>query len=142
MQNTKNNPTTKNYTISLSKEIGKLWIANDINPFRVPFLLFYDKELGHDVGNVMTCGATNDILDILAAGETRMNLDLRIASERVVLPGYVEFELVQAFNLSAKYLVNNCPERPQMIAWVNSSVRVIFKDYPLFAYIKKAERTK
>lgn len=142
MQNTKNKPTTKNYTISLSKVIGKLWIANDINPFRKPFELFYDKELGHDVGNVMTCGATNDILDILAAGETRMSIDLRIATERIAMSGYVEFEFVQAFNLSAKYLVNNCPGRPQMIAWVNSSARVIFKDYPLFAYIKKAEMTE
>lgn len=137
MQNTRTNPTTKNYTISLNKEIGTLWIVGDINPFRKSFELFFDKELGHDVGKIMTCGATNDILDILAGGEKSMDVDLRISSERVALPGYVEFELAQPFNLSAKYYVRNCPGCPQLIAWVGSSVREIFNGYPAFAYIRK-----
>ena len=138
MQNTKNKQTTKNYTISMSKEIGKLWIVGDINPFRKPFAIFYDKELGHDVGKVMTCGAANDVLDILAAGEKRMDIDLRISSERVSLPGYVEFELARPCSLSAKYFVNNCPGKPRLEAWVGASAREIFREYPAFAYIKNS----
>lgn len=137
MQNTKNNQTTKNYTLTLSKEIGKLWILQDINPFRKPFELFYDKELGHDVGKVMTCSATNYVLDIIAGDDKRMDVEIVISTDRIKLPDYVEFELVTPCALAAKYYVNNCPGCPQMIAWVNASAREIFRAYPAFAYIKK-----
>ena len=137
MQNTKNNTTTKNYTLTLTKEIGKLWILKDIHPFRKNFELFFDQDLGHDIGRVMTCGCTNHVLDILAGEEKRIEIDFRTAKERMDLPGYVEFELVKPCSLAAEYLVNNCPGRPQMQAWVNASVRQIFREYPAFAYIKK-----
>jgi hypothetical protein len=67
-----------------------------------------------------------------------MSIELKISEERLNLPGFVEFELVAPFNLSAKYHVNNCPGCPQMEAWFNSSVKEIFRQYPTFAYIKKA----
>ena len=66
-----------------------------------------------------------------------MVIDLKISKERVNLPEYVEFELVQSYNLAAKYLVNNCPGRPQLEAWFNASIKEVVKQYPTFAYIKK-----
>lgn len=137
MQNTKKTPTTKNFTITLSKEIGNIWIIEDITPFHKKFKQFFDKELGHDIGKLMTCGCPNYVLDILAGDVKRMDIDLRLAEERLDLPDFVEFELVEPCSLSAKYLVNNCPGRPQLIAWANGSTKEIFNEYPAFAYIKK-----
>lgn len=137
MQKIKNNPTTKNYTLTLTKEIGKLWILKDIDPFRKNFERFFDEDLGHDIGKLMTCGCTNYVLDILAGEEKKMLIDLRIASERVDMPGYVEFELKDPCRLAAKYHVNNCPGKPQLQAWVSSSAKEILREYPAFAYIKK-----
>ena len=74
---------------------------------------------------------------ILAGEEKRIEIDFRTAKVRMDLPDYVEFELVKPCSLAAEYLVNNCPGRPQMQAWVNASVRQIFREYPAFAYIKK-----
>lgn len=136
MQNTKDTTTT-NYTLTLTKEIGNLWILKDINPFRTNFERFFDEKLGHDIGKLMTCGCTNYVLDILAGEDKKMVIDFRMAHDRVELPGFVEFELVEPGRLAAKYHVNNCPEKPQLQAWVNDSARVIFKEYPKFAYIKR-----
>ena len=129
---------TTNYTLSLSKKIGKLWILEDVTPFFKPFKTYYFQEMGHDICKVTTSGTGNMVLDILADGDTEMNIELRISEERLNLPGFVEFELVAPFTLSAKYHVNNCPGCPQMEAWFNSSVKEIFRQYPTFAYIKKA----
>ena len=129
---------TTNYTLSISKKIGKLWILEDVTPFFKPFKTYYFQEMGHDICKVTTSGTGNMVLDILADGDTEMNIELRISEERLNLPGFVEFELVAPFNLSAKYHVNNCPGCPQMEAWFNSSVKEIFRQYPTFAYIKKA----
>lgn len=136
MQNTKNT-TTNNHTLTLTKEIGKLWILKDINPFRKNFNQFFNENLGHDIGKLMTCGCTNYVLDILAGEDKNMVIDFRMAQERVELPGFVEFELIEPGSLTAKYHVNNCPGKPQLQAWVNDSVKVIFKEYPKFAYIQK-----
>lgn len=142
MQNTKNTTTT-NHALTLTKEIGKLWALKDITPFISPsnksFKRFFDEDMGHDIGKLMFCGCANYVLDILAGDDTMIKIELRIASERVALPGYVELELARSFNLSAKYLVNNCPECPQMIAWVDAAARQLLKEYPKFAYIKKYE---
>lgn len=136
MQNTKNTNTT-NHTLTLTKEIGKLWILKDINPFRKNFNQFFNENLGHDIGKLMTCGCTNYVLDILAGEDKNMVIDFRMAQERMELPGFVEFELIEPGSLAAKYYVNNCPGKPQLQAWVNDSVKVIFKEYPKFAYIQK-----
>jgi len=136
MQNAKNT-TTRNHTLTLTKEIGKLWILKDIEPFRKNFERFFDDNLGHDIGKLTTCGCTNYVLDILAGEDKTMVIDFRMAQERVELPGFVEFELVEPGSLAAMYHVNNCPGMPQLKAWVNDSVRVIFNEYPKFAYIKR-----
>ena len=141
MQKTKNTPTTKNYTITLTKEDGKLWILKDIQPFFNPlnksFQQYYFEDMGHDIGKLMACGCTNYVLDVLAGEEKEMDIELRIASERIELPGFVEFELKVPYKLSAMYHVNNCPDNPQLEAWVNASLKQIFRQYPIFAYIKK-----
>lgn len=129
---------TTNHTLSLSKKIGKLWVLEDVTPFFKPFKTYYFQEMGHDICKVTTSGTGNMVLDILADGDTEMNIELKISEERLNLPGFVEFELVAPFNLSAKYHVNNCPGCLQMEAWFNSSVKEIFRQYPTFAYIKKA----
>lgn len=134
-----NNQQTRNYTLTLAKEIGKLWQLKDITPFGMRFESFYDKVLGHDVGKILACGCENYVLDILAGEDKRMDIDLRLAKERIDMPGYVEFELVTPCTLSAKYLVNNCPGRPQLIAWLGASTKDFFKDYPAFAYIRKQQ---
>jgi len=128
---------TTNYTLSLSKKIGKLWILEDVTPFVKPFKTYYFQEMGHDIGKITTSGTGNMVLDVLAGGDTEMKLELRMSDERLNLPDFVEFELVAPFKLSAKYLVNNCPDYPQLEAWFNASIKQIFKKYPPFAYIKK-----
>ena len=128
---------TTNYTLSLSKKIGKLWVLEDVTPFFKPFKTYYFQEMGHDICKVTTSGTGNMVLDILAGGDTEMKLELRISDERIKLPDFVEFELIEPFKLSAKYHVNNCPGCPQLEAWFNASVKEIFRAYPAFAYIKK-----
>ena len=137
MQKTMNKPTTKNHVLSLTKEIGNLWIIEDINPFGKKFDRFFDEKLGHDISKLTFIGAANYVLDILAGDAKRMDIELCMASERMDLPDCVEFALSDTGSLSAKYLVNNCPGEPQMLAWISSSAKQIFKDYPAFAYIKK-----
>lgn len=127
----------KNYKLTLAKEIGNLWTLKDITPFRKPFEVFYDKDLGRDIGKLMTICAANLVLDTIAGDDRSMEVDLKLSAERMKLPSYVEFELVQPFNLSAKYHVNNCPGHPQMIAWFNASAKDIFAGFPAFAYIRK-----
>lgn len=128
---------TTNYTLSLSKKTGKLWVLEDVTPFFKPFKTYYFQEMGHDICKITTSGTGNLVLDILAGGDTEINVELRISDERINLPGFVEFELVAPFNLSAKYLVNYCPGCPQMEAWFNASIKQIVKRYPPFAYIRK-----
>lgn len=129
---------TTNYTLSLSKKTGKLWVLEDVTPFFKPFKTYYFQEMGHDICKITTSGTGNLVLDNLAGGDTEINVELRISDERIInLPGFVEFELVAPFNLSAKYHVNNCPGYPQLEAWFNASIKQIFKKYPPFAYIKK-----
>lgn len=136
MQNTKNTTTT-NHTLTLSREMGRLWILKDIKPFRKNFERFFEENLGHDIGKLVTCGCPNYVLDILADEDKKMDIDFRMAQERVELPGFVEFELVETGNQAAKYHVNDCPGKPQLEAWVSDSFKQIFKEYPRFAYIKK-----
>lgn len=137
MQNTKNTTATKNYTLTFTKEIGKLWILKDFDPLGKSFARFFEENLGHDIGKLMTVGCPNYVLDTLADGQKRLEIDLRISPERVELPGFVEFELVGTGSLSAKYYVNDCPGKPQLEAWVSNTVKAFLKDYPAFAYIKK-----
>lgn len=137
MQKTKNNPTTKNYTLTFTKEIGKLWILKDFDPLGKSFARFFEENLGHDIGKLIAIGCPNYVLDILAGEQKQLEIDLRISPERVELPGFVEFELVGTGSLSAKYYVNDCPGKPQLEAWVSNTVKAFLKDYPAFAYIKK-----
>ncbi len=127
---------TKNYTLSLSKKTGKLWMLDDVTPFQKKFQNYFFDEMGHDLCKITACGAGNYVLDILAGGENEMKIDLRISEERVDLPAFVEFELVDPGNLAAKYYVNNCPGQPQLQAWFNASIKEIVKKYPPYAYIK------
>ena len=131
------NTMQKNHTLTLTKEIGNLWIIEDIIPFGKKFDRFFDEKLGHDISKLTFIGAANYVLDILAGDAKRMDIELCMASERMDLPDCVEFALADTGSLSAKYLVNNCPGEPQMVAWISSSAKQIFKDYPAFAYIKK-----
>ena len=128
---------TKNYTLTFTREIGRLWILKDIDPFRTNFERFFQEVLGHDIGKLMTCGCTNFVLDILAGGDRKMGIDLRMASERMEMPGYVEYELMETAPLAARYHVNNCPGMPQLQAWVDDSARVLFREFPKFAYFRK-----
>ena len=127
----------KNHTLTLTKEIGKLWIIEDINPFGKKFEKFFDENLFHDISKITFIGAANEVLDILAGDAKRMEIELCMAPKRMDLPGCVEFARVDIGSLSAKYHVNNCPGKPQLEAWIGSSCKEIFKDYPAFAYIKK-----
>ena len=127
---------TKNYTLTFSKKIGKLWMLDDVTPFQKKFQNYFFDEMGHDLCKITACGAGNYVLDILAGGGTEMKIDLRISEERVDLPAFVEFELVDPGNLAAKYYVNNCPGQPQLQAWFNASIKEIVKKYPPYAYIK------
>lgn len=133
-----NKPNTKNYTLCFSKNFGKLWMLDDVTPFPKKFQTFFTDDMGHDFLKLTACGAENRVLDILASGETEMRIDLVVAEERLNMPGYVEFELVEAGKLAAKYYVNNIPNHPQFIAWPSNTVKTIIRAYPAFAYIKKA----
>lgn len=137
MQKTNNTIATKNYTLTFTKEIGKLWILKDFAPFGKSFERFFDENLGHDIGKLVTVGCANYVLDTLAGEEKKVVIDLQITPERANKPDYVEFELADTGSLSAKYLVNNCPGKPQLEAWLSNTVKAFLKAYPAFAYIKK-----
>lgn len=128
---------TTDYTLTFSKKIGKLWMLDDVTPFPKRFQTYFFDEMGHDFCKITACGAGNYVLDILAEGGTELAIELKISKERVSLPDYVEFELIQPYDLSAKYHVNNCPGCPQLEAWFNASIKQIVRQYPPFAYIKK-----
>ena len=125
------------HILTLTKEVGKLWIIEDINPFGKKFDRFFDENLGHDISKLTFIGAANYVLDVLAGEEKRMDIELCMASEKMDLPGYVEFARVDTGSLSAKYYVNDCPGKPQLEAWISSACKQIFKEYPAFAYIKR-----
>ena len=137
MQKTTNKPATKNHILTLNKEIGNLWTLRDITPFGKKFEQFFEENLGHDISKLTVISAVSYVLDILSGGEKQMDVELCLAEERLTLPGYVEFALVDPGRQAAKYYVNNCPGCPQLQAWVNASIKKFFKDYPAFAYIKK-----
>lgn len=137
MQKTNNTIATKNYTLTFTKEIGKLWILKDFAPLGKNFARFFDENLGHDIGKLITVGCPNYVLDHLAGEDKLLEIDLRIAPERVKLLDFVEFERVETGSQSAKYLVNNCPDNPQLEAWVSNTAKAFLKEYPAFAYIKK-----
>lgn len=105
-------PNTTDDTLTLSKKIGKLWLLDDVTPFPKRFQTYFFEDMGHDFCKITACGAGNYVLDILAKGETEMVINLKISKDRVNLPDYVEFELIQSSNLAAKYHVNNCPGCP------------------------------
>lgn len=128
---------TKNYTLTLTKEIGKLWILKDFAPLGKNFERFFEENLGHDIGKLVSIGCPNYVLDILAGEDKKMEIELKVAAEREELPGFVEFELVAPYRLSAKYYVNNCPGKPQLEAWVSNTAKDFLKEYPAFAYIRK-----
>ena len=135
----------KNHTITLTKEIGKLWIIEDINPFDIKatnplgmkFSRFYEEELFHDISKLTFIGAANYVLDIISVEDKRMDIELCISTEKLNLPGCVEFVRVDIGGLTAKYLVNNCPGTPQLETWISHACKEIFGEYPAFAYIKK-----
>lgn len=137
MQNTKKNSAGKTITVTLSKEIGKLWIIKDVNPFHTKFERFYEEDLFHDISKLTAIGGTNYVLDILAGEDKLMDIELIMADERQDFPGCVEFQLADTGFQAARYLVNGCPGRPQLEAWVNAPFRQIFREYPAFAYIRK-----
>lgn len=137
MQKNTNKTASKTYTLTLTKEIGTLWIIEDIKPFGKKFEKFYDEDLSHDVSKITSIGAANYVLDILAGDERRMDIELCMSAERMDVPGYVEFALVEPGHLAAKYHVNHCPGEPQLVAWISAAARQIFKEYPIFAYVKK-----
>ena len=130
---------TTDYTLTFSKNYGRLWMLDDITPYYTRFQKHFADKMGNDNLKLTVIAAANRVLDILAGGETEMKIELRIAEERVKLPDYVEFERVDIGTNAAKYLVNGCPGAPQMIAWTNASVKEIIKDYPAFAYIRKKD---
>ena len=93
--------------------------------------------MGHDLLKLTVGVVGSKVLDILAEGVKEMNVELVTSDERIKMPGYVEFELVNEGNLASKYYVNNCPGKPQLEAWFNGTVRQIIKTFPAFAYIRK-----
>ena len=137
MQKTNNAITTKNYTLTFTKETGKLWILKDFAPLGKNFARFFDENLGHDIGKLITVGCPNYVLDLLAGEDTQLVVDLRVAPEKTDLPGFIEFERVDTGSLSAKYYVNNCSGKPQLEAWVSDTAKAFLKDYPKFAYISR-----
>lgn len=137
MQKTNNTPATINHTLSLVKDAGNLWMLRDITPFRMSFGRFFDEKLGHDFCKLTVISAANYVLNTLAGDLREMDIELRMSSERLSLPDYVEFALIEPGRLSSRYHVNNCPGCPQLQAWVSDSAKVIFQEYPAFAYIRK-----
>lgn len=132
-----NKPNTINRTLTLSKNYGKLWMLDDVQPYYKKFQAHFDEKMGHDLLKLTVGVVGSKVLDILAEGVKEMNVELVTSDERIDMPGYVEFELVDEGNLASKYFVNNCLGKPQLEAWVNGSIREIIKTFPAFAYIKK-----
>ena len=126
-----------NLTLTFSKNYGKLWMLDDVTPYYKKFQTHFDEKMGHDLLKITVGIVGSKVLDILADGKTEMAVELVTSDERVKMPGYVEFELVNAGNLASKYHVNDCPGMPQLEAWINASIREIIKTFPAFAYIKK-----
>lgn len=132
-----NKPNTTTRTLTLSKNYGKLWMLDDVQPYYKKFQTHFDEKMGHDLLKLTVGVVGSKVLDILAEGVKEMNVELVTSDERINMPGYVEFELVNEGNMASKYYVNNCPGKPQLEAWFNGSVRQIIKTFPAFAYIKK-----
>lgn len=130
-------PNTINRTLTLSKNYGRLWMLDDVQPFYKKFQTHFDEKMGHDLLKLTVGVVGSKVLDILADGATEMAVELVTSDERLQLADYVEFELVEQGHLAAKYYVNNCPGKPQLEAWFNTSVREIIKAFPAFAYIRK-----
>lgn len=128
---------TINRTLSLSKNIGNLWMLDDVTPYYKKFQTHFDEKMGHDLLKLTVGVVGSKVLDILADGATEMAVELVISDERADMPGYVEFELADAGNLASKYYVNGCPGMPQLEAWINASVKEIIKSFPTFAYIRR-----
>lgn len=131
---------TKNLTLSLSKEIGNLWIVTDVDPLPSvkKFPKFFEEDLDNDIAKLTTFGAVTLVLDILAGEDKVMDVDVVMADARVDLPGSVEFELVDPGVMAAKYFVNNCPGHPRLIAWMNVSAKQLIRGFPAFAYVRRA----
>ena len=53
---------TTNYTLSLSKKTGKLWILEDVTPFFKPFKTYYFQEMGHYICKITTSGTGEELL--------------------------------------------------------------------------------
>jgi hypothetical protein len=126
-----------NRTLTFSKNIGNLWMLDDIQPYYKRFQTHFDEEMGHDLLKLTVGVVGSKVLDILADGAKKMDIEMVTSEERIQMPGYVEFELVNEGNLASKYYVNDCPGMPQLEAWVNGSVKEIIKSYPAYAYIRR-----
>ena len=124
-------------TLSFSKNYGKLWMLDDVTPYYKKFQTHFDEKMGHDLLKLTVGVVGSKVLDILADGAKEMDIELVTSDERIMMPGYVEFELADSGHLASKYYVNNCPGMPQLEAWVNGSVKEIIKSYPAFAYIRR-----
>jgi hypothetical protein len=132
-----NKLNTINRTLTFSKNHGKLWKLDDVVPYYKKFQTHFDEKMGHDLLKLTVGVVGSQVLDILSEGVKEMSIELVTSDERVKMPGYVEFELVDTGYLASKYYVNNCPGMPQLEAWMGGSVREIIKSSPQFAYIKK-----
>jgi len=125
-----NKPNTINRTLTLSKNYGRLWMLDDVQPYYKKFQTHFDEKMGHDLLKLTVGIVGSKVLDILAEGVKEMNVELVTSDERIKMPGYVEFELVNEGNLASKYYVNNCHGKPQLEAWFNGTVRQIIKNIP------------
>ena len=74
MQKTNNTIATKNYTLTFTKETGKLWILKDFAPLGKNFARFFDENLGHDIGKLITVGCPNYVNWRLTSGLRRSAL--------------------------------------------------------------------
>ena len=132
-----NKPNTITRALTLSKNIGNLWMLEDIKPFYKDFQKHFDEKMGHDLLKLTVGVVGSKVLDILAEGVKEMEVELVTAGERIEMPGYVEFELAEEGSMASKYYVNGCPGMPQLEAWIGASIREIIKTFPAFAYIRK-----
>lgn len=133
---------TKNLTLSLSKEIGNLWIVTDVQPCPSSlkkFPQYFEEDLDNDIAKLTTFGAVTLVLDTLAGEEKKMDVEILMADEHTDYPASVEFELADPGVMAAKYYVNNCPGHPRLIAWMNVSAKKIIRGFPAFAYVRRAQ---
>ena len=124
-------------TLTLSKNIGNLWILDDVTPYYRKFQLHFDEKMSNDILKLTVGVVGSKVLDILADGVKEMELELVTCDNRLKMPGCVEFELECEGTLASKYYVNDCPGMPRLEAWINGSIREIIKSFPAFAYIRK-----